>query len=170
MPDVHNVFRRGGACWWRRALSWLEGGSVSIVSGDAVFRELCSRLAADEGVILTNAAAAAQMISTHGNERSQTAARDGTPPVASRSAEPDRVTASTAPPRVDAPEIEVMSTYGDFPILHDLPVDNDRRSAREFVGLNPIVDAWLAAHRKDAQDFGRLRPLASRIMHDDDAR
>ena len=30
MPDVQNVFRRGGAYWWRRTLSWLDGNSRPI--------------------------------------------------------------------------------------------------------------------------------------------
>lgn len=27
MPDVQNVFRRGGAYWWRRTLRWLDGNA-----------------------------------------------------------------------------------------------------------------------------------------------
>ena len=30
MPDVQNVFRRGGAYWWRRTLSWLDGNPKPI--------------------------------------------------------------------------------------------------------------------------------------------
>lgn len=30
MPDVQNVFRRGGAYWWRRTLRWLDGNTRPI--------------------------------------------------------------------------------------------------------------------------------------------
>ena len=151
-------------------LAQKKWGSVSIVSGDAAFRDLCSRLAAEEGVTLTGAAAAVKITPTRGHEQPHTAPLDIPPPIAPQSAEPDRVAIATSSPRIHVPEIEVLSIYGDFPFLHDPPIEEDHRSAREFIGLNPLVDAWLAAHRKDAQDFGQLRPLASRIMHDDNAR
>lgn len=151
-------------------LAQMKWGSVFIASGDAAFRDLCSRLAVEEGVTLTGAAAAVQIAPTLGNEQPQIAPSVISPIFSTRSAEPDRVTIATASPRIHTPEVEVMSIYGDFPFLHDPPVEEKNRSAREFTGLNPLVDAWLAAHRKDAQDFGRLRPLASQIMHDANGR
>ena len=30
MPDVQNVFRRGGAYWWPRTLTWWDGSARSI--------------------------------------------------------------------------------------------------------------------------------------------
>lgn len=30
MPDVQNVFRRGGAYWWRRTLRWLDGNTQAV--------------------------------------------------------------------------------------------------------------------------------------------
>ena len=30
MPDIQNVFRRGGAYWWRRTLRWLDGNTQAV--------------------------------------------------------------------------------------------------------------------------------------------
>ncbi|MFD1103676.1 relaxase/mobilization nuclease domain-containing protein [Sphingobium olei] len=150
-------------------LAQKKWGSVSIVSGDAAFRDLCARLAMEEGVTLTNEAAPIEATS---------ASRDAQLPLPIAESghsiipTPDQLGSKqmTAEPRMRSPDFEPVSIYGDFPFLHDPPDDADDRTARQFVGLNPFVDAWLIAHGRDAQDFVRLRPLASRIMHDDEAR
>ncbi len=151
-------------------LAQKKWGSVSIVSGDAAFRDLCARLAVEEGVTLTDADTPTS--STLGPRHEQLP-----PPVPERvhsftptSGQPDRMHAATVLPHSRLPDAEFVSIHGDFPFLHDPPEEEDGRTVRQFVGLHPLVDAWLTAHGSDAQDFVRLRPLASRIMRDDEAR
>lgn len=150
-------------------LAQKKWGSVSIVSGDAAFRDLCARLAVEEGVRLTGTAPTTRSTPARCYEQQSTPVPEGirssTPASGQLDPKPTPVS-----PHSSSPGIEAMSIYGDFPFLHDPPDDDDRRTVRQFVGLNTLVDAWLTAHRSDAQDFGRLRPLAGRVMHDDDAR
>ncbi len=150
-------------------LAQKKWGSVSIVSGDAAFRALCARLAVEQGVTLTDASAPIQAKSAQHHARLP-------PPTAGK----DRFIALTSDhpaskqmtvePHMRLPNLDAVAIYSDFPFLHDPPDDEDGGTVRQFVGLHSFVDAWLTVHRSDAQDFVRLRPLASRIMRDDEAR
>lgn len=72
---------------------------------------------------------------------------------------------------ITVPSVESASPYGVFPILFDLPPAQETHNAiSSFDGLDPLIDAWLSLHRRDAQDFARLRALAARIMQDRPAR
>lgn len=148
-------------------------GVVSIVSGDAAFRTLCTRIAAEEGIRLEGkrgtaseaAAQAATLPKVHVRDNSFYVRHKPTHEKTGTVVEP------LLPPQGRESIMDVeASIYGEFPFLHDPPVEQDRTTSRQFIGLNPLVDAWLAAHRRDTQDFARLRPLANRIMQDRDAR
>ena len=152
-------------------LAQKKWGSVSIESGDAAFRELCGRLAAEEGVRLINAAGYVEDIKpTIRYEHPQVGPIEYRAAISPHPAEPYRVATKTALPLIRGPEIEEFAFFDSFPFLRDPPVEQDRSSAKQFVGLNPLIDDWLVAHRKDAHNFILLRPMASRIMQNNDAR
>lgn len=150
-------------------LAQKKWGSVSIVSGDVAFRSLCARLAVEEGVTLTNASAPVETTSGRRHTQLPTPISESNRS-SIRTSDQQESETMTAAPRMHLPDLEAISINGDLPFLRDPPEEDDDLTVRQFVGLNPFIDAWLTAHASNAQNFVRLRPLASRIMHDDDAR
>ena len=148
-------------------------GVVSIVSGDAAFRTLCTRIAAEEGVRLEGEMESARQVTAQAATLREDHLRHNSLGVCHTPVDATSRVAVEPVPSSEGfePTMDVeASTHEEFRLVDDVPLEQDRHTSAQFIGLNPLVDAWLAAHGRDPQDFSRLRPMASRIMQDHDAR
>lgn len=147
-------------------------GTVRIASGDAAFRRLCAEVAAEEDVrfddpnMMRFVDAARQRIEA--------------PSARSYDAEEKRSDAAQKPglgvdplPR-RTEERQVSGDRSPSPRSRQQPdtsaAQPPLRAIADFLGLDPLVDEWLAEHKRDPQNFAKLRPLAARVMQKEQAR